>query len=300
MNRSLLLGVAVGVVVMAVLVVLLGGAFVGPRPSPSPTARPSTSPTARPTPSPTPSPTARPSPTPIDPSIHASGVVVPLRSADLSLPISGIVDSIYVDELEQAFDGQLLLRLDQSTYLAAIDHAQADLDFANAALARAQLQVDQLPPDATPSQIEFAQAELRLAQAERDVAASTLTEAQVALRQTELRSPFAGTVAVLNVERGEQANAGRPLVTIGDLTGWLVETTDLSELQVVRVAVGDAATITFEALPDLVLTGHVDRIQVRGTGAAGNIVFAVAVRPDVHHPELRWNMTATVRITPSD
>jgi hypothetical protein len=39
---------------------------------------------------------------------------------------------------------------------------------------------------------------------------------------------------------------------------------------------------------------------VRGTGDAGNVVFAVAVRPDTHNEQLRWNMTATVRITPSD
>jgi hypothetical protein len=64
--------------------------------------------------------------------------------------------------------------------------------------------------------------------------------------------------------------------------------------------VGDRATITFEALPDLVLSGEVDRIQVRGTGEGGNIVFAVAIRPDIHHRELRWNMSATVRITPSN
>ena len=165
---------------------------------------------------------------------------------------------------------------------------------------RAQNQVDQLPPDATPGQIESALADLALAEAERDVAQSSLSEAQIVLRQAELRAPFAGTIAALNVELGEQARAGETLATIGDLSGWLVETTDLTELEVVRIAVGDAATITFEALPGEVLNGHVDRIQVRGTGDAGNVVFAVAIRPDVHNPDLRWNMSATVRITPSD
>lgn len=225
---------------------------------------------------------------------------MPLRSANLTLPVSGIVDRIFVDELEAATAGQLMLRLDQSTYLAEINSAEAAVGRAEAAVGRAQNQVDQLPPDATPGQIESAQADLALAEAERDVARSTLSEAQVALRQTELRAPFAGTIAALNVERGEQAKAGETLATIGDLSGWLVETTDLTELEVVRIAVGDAATITFEALPDLVLSGHVDRIQGWGTGEAGNVVFAVAIRPDVHDPDLRWNMSATVRITPSD
>ncbi|MEA2677308.1 MAG: HlyD family secretion protein [Chloroflexota bacterium] len=292
MNRSLLSGMGIGVVVMAVAVLLLGGALVGPRPSPSPSARPSSSP--RPTAS------VRPSPTPLDTSIRATAVVVPQRSAELSLSLSGIVDQIFVHELDEVTLGQLILRLDQSTYLAAVDHAQQDLESKEAALASAQVEVDQLAPDATPAQIARAQAALRLAQTDRDVAASTVTEAQVALRQTELRAPFGGTVAEINIERGEQADAGQAVVEIGDLSGWLIETTDLSELEVVQVAVGDAATVTFEALPDLVLAGHVDRIQVRGTGAAGNVVFAVAIRPDTHNVQLRWNMTATVRITPSD
>ena len=294
MNRSVLYGMGIGVVAMAVVVLLLGGTLIGPRPSPSPTNRPSTSAV------PTASATIRPSPTPLDTSIRATAVVVPQRSADLSLPVSGIVDTLFVHELDTVTAGQLLVRLNQSTYLAAIDTDQKALNLADEELVGAQLEVNQLPPDATPAQVADAQAALRLAQAERDVAASKLNEAQIALRQTELRAPFAGTVALLTVDRGEQAVAGQPLVTIGDLSGWLVETTDLSELEVVRVAVGDAASVTFEALPDLVLSGHVDRIQVRGTGDAGNVVFAVAIKPDTHHPELRWNMTATVRITPSD
>ena len=293
MNRSLLYGMGIGVVAMAIVVLLLGGAFVGPRPTPSPSVRPSVSPR--------PSASVRPSPTPLDTSIRATAVVVPRRSADLSLPVSGIVDQVLVKELDDVTIGQLLVRLDQSTYQAAINLAQDELVRAEAALARAQLQVDRLPPDASPGQVEAAQTELRLAEAERSVAESTLSEAQVALRQTELRAPFNGTVATIDIERGEQAVAGQPVATIGDLSGWLIETTDLSELEVVRVAVGDAATVTFEAFtPPLVLAGHVDRIQVRGTGPAGNVVFAVAIRPDTHDEDLRWNMTATVRITPRD
>ena len=292
MNRSLLYGMGIGVVAMALAVLLLGGAFVGPRPTPSPAVRPSVSPR--------PSASVRPSPTPLDTAIRATAVVVPQRSADLALPISGIVDQIFIHELDAVTIGQLLVRLDQSTYEAAINVAQEELDRAEAAVTKAELQVERLPDDATPAEIEQAQVDLRLARTDRDVAASALSEAQVALRQTELRAPFSGTVAAINVERGEQAPAGEPVVTIGDLTGWLIETTDLSELEVVHVHVGDAATVTFEALPDLVLAGHVDRIQVRGTGPAGNVVFAVAVRPDTHNEQLRWNMTATVRITPRD
>src|SRR5512141_1219350 len=138
MNRSLLYGMGIGVVVMAVAVLLLGGTLVGPRPTPPPTSRPSTSPR------PTNPPTLRPSPTPLDTSIKATAVAVPQRSADLSLPISGIVDTLFVHELDTVTGGQLLVRLNQSIYLAAIDSAQKDLESAEASLASAQLQLDQL------------------------------------------------------------------------------------------------------------------------------------------------------------
>lgn len=291
MNRSLLYGIGLGAVVMAVILVL-GGTLVGPHPSPSPTPHPSF--TARP------STTPRPSPSPLANTINASAIVVPERSADLSLSVSGIVDQIYVKEHDQVRAGELILRLDQTAYVAALNSAQADVDHANAVAARAQLEVDDLPASATPGEIATAQSDLRLAQTDADVAMSKLTEAQVALAQTELRAPFDGTVAAVNVEKGEQSVAGQPIATIGDLSSWLIETTDLSELEVVRVAVGDAASVTFEALPNVTLTGTVDQIQVRGTGDAGNVVFAVAIKPDTTNDKLRWNMTATVSITPSD
>lgn len=294
----------VAMLVVALAVTVLIGYTAGrpnPTPSPSPTADPSASVTPRPTPTPSPSPTLAPTPTatPVDTSIRASAVVVPQRSADLALSISGIVDGVYVDENDHVQADQILVRLDRTRYLAAIDVAEADVERAVAAVERAQLEIDQLPPDASPGQIESAQAELRLSQGELSQAESRLSAAELALDDTDLRAPFEGTVAAVNVEVGEQANAGQPLVAIGDDSEWLIETTNISELEVIRIAVGDPASVTFPALPGVTVAGRVDRIQVRGTNDNGSVVFAVSVRPDVHHPELRWNMSADVRIIPS-
>jgi HlyD family secretion protein len=139
-----------------------------------------------------------------------------------------------------------------------------------------------------------------LAESQLELARTQLNGAQIALQQTEVRAPFSGTVADVEVEVGEQAIAGQTVVTIGDISTWLIETTDVSELEVVRLAVGDRATMTFSALPGVTLAGTVDRIQVRGTSGDGGVVFAVAIRPDQHLEDLRWGMSANVRIQPSD
>lgn len=213
------------------------------------------------------------------------------------MPLAGRISELRVREKEVVIANQLVARLDPATQQAALNHASADVRRAEAAVASAQLQVDQLPVDASQARIDSAQADLRLAEADLAVARSTLAEAEVALRQTELHAPFTGTVASVSASVGEQVAAGQPIVAIGDLSSWFIETTDLNELAVVRVAVGDRATITFDALPDLVLQGTVDRIQVRGTTDGGDVNFAVVITPDVHHPELLWNMSATVTIT---
>ena len=147
--RPAILVTALVVVALAVAI-LLGYTAGRPNVTPSPTTRPSTtvqpSPTATPRRSPaSPSPSA----TPVDTSVRASAVVVPQRSADLALPISGIVDGVYVSDGELVEADQILVRLDRTRYLAAIVNAEAEVGRAEAAVDRAQIQVDQLPPDAS-------------------------------------------------------------------------------------------------------------------------------------------------------
>lgn len=249
-----------------------------------------------PTASPTPTHRPTPSPTPVDPAIVASARVVPLRSAELAAPVNGRVATVFVEEDEDVAAGQLLLRLDDSGYRASVEVARADMRRAEALVERARVELELLPEDTSEAERESAQADLRLAQAELDLARTALAEAEVALGQSELRAPFSGTVVAVEVTEGEQAVAGETLLTMADMSAWLVETTDLGELEVVRVAVGDRATIEIEALRDLSLSGTVERIQVRGVGRQEEVRFDVVIRPDRHVARLRWNMSATVRI----
>src|SRR4051812_943267 len=302
---------AVSVAAVVAVVLLIGGWLVvyggllgGPSPTPTATLRrtpspeQSTNPSARPTveiPPPTPSPLA----TPIDTNIHADGVVVPIRSADLAMSISGVVGTLYVHPNQQVIGGELLLTLDQTKYQADVEVASSAVDQTQAAVDSATLAVEQLPPEATTDEIARAQADLRLAQANSDLAHKQLSAAQAALRQTELRAPIAGTVANVDVAVGEQVTAGETIASIGDFTAWVVETTDVSELDVTRIAIGDRATLTFTGLPGVEATGAVDSIQVRGTTTSGQVNFAVTIRPDTFLPQLRGTMTATVSIVPS-
>jgi HlyD family secretion protein len=148
-----------------------------------------------------------------------------------------------------------------------------------------------LQSGARPEAIAAAEAELAAAKA-------SLEQARAALAESELRAPFAGNVAALDVQRGEQVAPGNPIVQLADLSVWQVETDDLTELSVVRIQEGDVAAITFDAIPDLELTGRIVRIEAIGENKMGDITYTAIVELGQHDERLRWNMTATVVLEP--
>jgi RND family efflux transporter MFP subunit len=292
------LGALAALGIVALMAISFAAGLVAGTPTPTPTPL-GPRPTATPTATPTPTPTARPSPSPRvtpEPGIVASAIVVPQRSADIVSPLTTIVERVFVVEGAEVRAGQLLMRLDSSARRAAVNLADAELRRARAMAERARIALEQLPDDAPADQRAALEADLALAEAEVAVAESSLEAAREALRQTEIRAPFDGTLTSLAVGSAEQAIAGRTLAVVADISGWLLETTNITELDVVQIAVGDRAFIELPALPDLRLEGTVQQIRARGSG--GQIAFDVVIRPFEHPAELRWSMSARVRILP--
>ena len=123
--------------------------------------------------------------------------------------------------------------------------------------------------------------------------------AEAAVGQTVLRAPFDGTVAYLDHKVGEYVAAGTPLVRIGELSAWRIQTDDLTELQIARVRQGAAVTMTFDGLPGLELPGKVTSIRAFGEKKRGDITYTVFIEPDRYESQLKWSMTAIIKIEPA-
>jgi multidrug resistance efflux pump len=186
--------------------------------------------------------------------------------------------------------------------------AQAEVEQARAALDKALAPATDSEIDAAQAQVRQAQSQLSLLQAGTrtetiQAAEADLTQAQTALMQrqmelddTELRAPFAGTIASLDLDVGEQVAAGAPVVRLADQSEWRIETDDLTEINVVFVHEGDRARISVDALPDLDLQGTVVRIKPLGENKQGDITYTATIIPDTYEDRLRWNMSASVTI----
>ncbi len=165
--------------------------------------------------------------------------------------------------------------------------AAAQITAASASEAAAQAHLNQLQAEASGKATDTFAAQIQQAEA-------ALRSAQIALADTELKAPFDGAIAKINVKVGERPGASQPAVVLADVSGWTIETNDLTELKVPEVKVGQAVTVKVDALPELTLKGQVDSIDAVSQLRSGDVVYPVKVKLVDNDPRLKWGMTVAV------
>lgn len=168
---------------------------------------------------------------------------------------------------------------------------QAMLD-AEVATAQARLQEaervwEDLEHGPDPNMVELAEA--RLANA-----VSQLDAAQAGVADLELLAPIAGTVARVSIKAGESAAPGQVAIVLADFSGWMVETDNLTEIELPNIAEGQLVAVTFDALPDLELPGRVTAISPLFEIKRGDVTYAVEIQLMQGDPRLQWGMTTVV------
>jgi HlyD family secretion protein len=157
-------------------------------------------------------------------------------------------------------------------------------DQAEATLAEAEREFEKVKDGPDPDALGLAQARLRNAEAQ-------VEGAKAALEDLSLVAPFAGTVSSVDVRPNEWVTPGAPVVVLGDLAGLRVETTDLNEIDVASVEVGAPVSVTFDALADTVVDGHVLSISPK-SGEGSGVNYTVIIALNEIPAKLRWGMTA--------
>jgi len=143
---------------------------------------------------------------------------------------------------------------------------------------------------AGPDPDDVALAELRVTNAKAQVAA-----AKEALADLELIAPFDGVISEVYINPSEWVTLGSPVLLLADLFNLHVETTDLSEIDVAKIRIGQTATVTFDALPDISVEGFIIRISPKADTSAG-VNFPVILDLSEIPASLHWGMTAFIDI----
>jgi multidrug resistance efflux pump len=173
------------------------------------------------------------------------------------------------------------------------DTVRAALDSALGAEAEAKYQFEGSVDGANKDKLALASA--RLENAKAQVAA-----AEDVLGNYQITAPFGGVVAEVNVEVGEQVGAETRAVSVVDTSSWMIETTDITELEVVDLEVGQKVTFTADALPDVEMSGVVTEISASSILQGGDVIYTVRIKTDDVDPRLKWGMTVEVIFAPNE
>ena len=197
---------------------------------------------------------------------------------------------------------------------ADISVAEADLATANAQVFEAEREWDRVKEGPNQADVVLLEAEIdsaaedyeiftngpdpddvALAEARVSNAKAQLVAAESALEDLELAAPFKGVVSEIHIDPSEWVAPGQPVLLIADLDHLQIETTDLGEIDVAQIEVGDTAIVTFDALPAEVIEGTIISIAPKAAEGSG-VNYAVILEMSEVPSALRWGMTAFVDI----
>ena len=228
--------------------------------------------------------------------VKASAVVVPAQESRLSFVISGVVEDITVAEGDQVQAGQALVKLDTSELEYDVISAEAALTVAKFD-AKMQRQREKKFNFRTFKFVHVSPPAEKIQEADSRVEQSqfALEVAKASLAQGTLVAPFGGTVVEVNIAPGEYVQPAQVVIVIVNLEDLQIETTDLSELDVAAVEIGQPATVYVEAL-DEEFPGEVTTISPISDTLGGDVVFKVTIRLDEQPVDLLWGMSTDVEI----
>lgn len=109
-----------------------------------------------------------------------------------------------------------------------------------------------------------------------------------------IRAPFDGIVAKLDVKKGDSASSAGIIATL--ITKQQLAEISMNEIDVAKVKMGDRATITFDAVPDLSITGSVAQIDAIGTVSQGVVSYVIQIGFDTQDNRVKPGMSISASI----
>ena len=165
--------------------------------------------------------------------------------------------------------------------LTSIASINATLDQAKANLAAAHKVWDLVKDGPDPAAVAQAQAKV--------------TAAQAVLNEAHVAATFAGTVTDVYAVVGNVVSPGTNAIKIADLSQYLVDVS-VSEVDITSISVGQAATITFDAISGKTYNGVVSTIPFTGTNNNGSVNYSVTVTLTDPDNSIKSGMSASVDI----
>jgi multidrug efflux pump subunit AcrA (membrane-fusion protein) len=199
--------------------------------------------------------------------VSSTGTIAAARDVELAFDVGGKVKSIHAQTTMSVDQGVVIAQLDDTRQKLAYLSAKRDLEMARF--------------EAAPSVVKEKELELQLAEAD--------------LKSTSLIAPFTGVVAEIEIQKEEWVNSGEPIMRLLDTSRLFLEV-GVDEVDIRYVEVGQKATVSLDAYPELVLSGTVVEVGIVPQQQGQIVVFPVKIELDEHDPRVKVGMSAEAEI----
>jgi RND family efflux transporter MFP subunit len=233
--------------------------------------------------------------------LQATGYVTARRQATVSAQITGTLTAVLIEEGDHVTKGQVLARLDDSAWKAALQAAHAQAAASHALVAQYRVQLAQNERDAgreqslaaqglvpkqtaekARTQVDSTRAQLASQQKQAAAADAQAAQAQVNFDYTVVRAPFSGVVTTKDAQVGEiisplSAGGGFTRTGVGTIVDMdsLEVDVDVNEAYIGRVKPDMPAEAVLDAYPDWKIPAHV--IAIVPTADRGKATIKVRV-----------------------
>ena len=224
--------------------------------------------------------------------VTATGRIEPRTQVKISADVAAKITYLGVKEGDWVEQGDLLVRLDQEMYIAALEQteanwrsAKANSDLAKESLLKAEKDFERIQTlieqghetqalyDQVYTNVQIEKARYQSALEMVDQARASVKQTKDNLSKTTIYAPMAGTISALNKEVGEIALGSQfqedVIMIVSDLSQ-MEALVRVDENDIVNVSMSDSATIEIDALPDEIFHGVVREIassaRISGTG----------------------------------
>lgn len=220
--------------------------------------------------------------------VYSSGKLAHKSEFRLAFKTTGIVDAIAVEEGQHVKAGQVL---------ATLNLKEVNARFESAKIQHQKALRDYQRQEKIYQQKVITLERLQNARSALQVAAAELQVARFNRQYSTITAPSAGRVLKRLAETDELIAASEPVFLLAaDASGWVVRV-GLADKDIVRLQLGDAATLALDAFPGAVLNGEVSEIAALANEQTG--VFEVEVSVIAPPAQLRSGFIARVSIAPS-
>ncbi len=229
--------------------------------------------------------------------------------------IDGLRSTIQSDRSTLASKTTSLISQRQSIASAQESYRNAQTTLEKAKLSLQKLQAPPNARDIAAAQEKIEQAKLSLSEAKKgpdaidlQLSANTIaqrrasvTAAQNALQDVQatladytIKAPFDGVLANVDVQVADSVSSATILATL--ITEAKIATLSVNEVDAAKIHLGQKATLTFDAIPDLTIAGTVSNIDTIGTVSQGVVSYSVEILFQTQDDRVKPGMTVVASI----